>query len=367
VQTRELAHAQEVENLRKQIEAAEKRKSLDIQDIRSTQTKDEEKEQKTIETAEGMMTVLSRKNKLFNERIRRNMSQLSVAEVSALLRRLGFSISDEILVKKEIDGAALCELQAFEIHSVLEVDKIGTARRLGKAIAALKSGHDLDSIFIPEERSEEPVGSPYNWNNKQVIRWLESNNLSSVVEAFRRHQITGEVLMELTRPEVVQGPESRYHLGIEKFGSASAAWTAIGNLIKAEHRSSYNPSAAALGATRVSDEELMKEIARNGDYELRLRAIQDRLDALLEGDTREIPEGFKCPITKTIMEDPVVADDGHTYERVAIEAWLKTRETSPLTNLTVSQRLIPNGNLREMICGFLDGRKKGPADQAGCV
>jgi SUMO ligase MMS21 Smc5/6 complex component len=30
-----------------------------------------------------------------------------------------------------------------------------------------------------------------------------------------------------------------------------------------------------------------------------------------------------CPITFKIMEDPVIAADGHTYERSAIQEWIE--------------------------------------------
>jgi len=44
------------------------------------------------------------------------------------------------------------------------------------------------------------------------------------------------------------------------------------------------------------------------------------------------------------MEDPVVlADDGHTYEREAIERWLSMKSTSPVTNEPiVLGLLVPN-------------------------
>ncbi|NEJ83202.1 hypothetical protein GR268_42755, partial [Rhizobium leguminosarum] len=32
-----------------------------------------------------------------------------------------------------------------------------------------------------------------------------------------------------------------------------------------------------------------------------------------------IPDECFCPITQEIMEDPVIAQDGHTYERTAIQ------------------------------------------------
>lgn len=38
-----------------------------------------------------------------------------------------------------------------------------------------------------------------------------------------------------------------------------------------------------------------------------------------------------CPITLDILRDPVIAGDGHIYERVAIVRWIEEHGTSPLT------------------------------------
>ncbi len=43
------------------------------------------------------------------------------------------------------------------------------------------------------------------------------------------------------------------------------------------------------------------------------------------------------------MWQPVMAADGHTYERAAIEAWLARSDRSPMTNeLLPSKVLVPN-------------------------
>lgn len=36
---------------------------------------------------------------------------------------------------------------------------------------------------------------------------------------------------------------------------------------------------------------------------------------------------FNCPITQSLMHDPVLATDGHTYERANILEWYKTPDT----------------------------------------
>ena len=38
-----------------------------------------------------------------------------------------------------------------------------------------------------------------------------------------------------------------------------------------------------------------------------------------------------CPITQEPIKDPVFAPDFHTYERSALEQWLRTNPTSPMT------------------------------------
>ncbi|KAJ1296254.1 hypothetical protein BS78_01G285800 [Paspalum vaginatum] len=43
------------------------------------------------------------------------------------------------------------------------------------------------------------------------------------------------------------------------------------------------------------------------------------------------PNHFICPILKRVMQDPCIASDGYSYERVAIEMWLHENDVSPLT------------------------------------
>ena len=62
-------------------------------------------------------------------------------------------------------------------------------------------------------------------------------------------------------------------------------------------------------------------------------------------------DDFKCPITQDYMVDPVMALDGITYERTAIEAWFAAgHHTSPLTRQPmIISILTPNVILRSMI------------------
>ena len=69
----------------------------------------------------------------------------------------------------------------------------------------------------------------------------------------------------------------------------------------------------------------------------------------------EIPNEFLCPITLEILQDPVIASDGNTYERFAIlqHISMDASPRSPLTrNLLESNILISNNNLMKMIEDF---------------
>jgi len=67
----------------------------------------------------------------------------------------------------------------------------------------------------------------------------------------------------------------------------------------------------------------------------------------------EIPNKFKCPISHLIMIDPVVASDGHSYER----EWIEWVDKSPLTGeklkVPVKDNLFPNHDLRSDIQTFI--------------
>ena len=59
---------------------------------------------------------------------------------------------------------------------------------------------------------------------------------------------------------------------------------------------------------------------------------------------------FMCPITQELMIDPVIDPDGNSYERHAIEGWLRQNNTSPITRAPLSIKdLRPNRALKQAI------------------
>mmetsp|Transcript_63936 Transcript_63936/g.133266 ORF Transcript_63936/g.133266 Transcript_63936/m.133266 type:complete len:422 (+) Transcript_63936:266-1531(+) len=74
-----------------------------------------------------------------------------------------------------------------------------------------------------------------------------------------------------------------------------------------------------------------------------------------DGFLEEVPSEFVCPITMEIMNDPVIATDGHAYEKEAIESWFEQSDRSPKTNEELhSKHLVRSHTLRSIINDYMD-------------
>lgn len=74
---------------------------------------------------------------------------------------------------------------------------------------------------------------------------------------------------------------------------------------------------------------------------------RDRTTFEARGDASEYPEWLRCPITLGAFEDPVFCNDGHTYERDAIERWAKRKRVSPVTGEDISLLFYSNFTMRK--------------------
>ena len=108
---------------------------------------------------------------------------------------------------------------------------------------------------------------------------------------------------------------------------------------------------AAASRLQVDAETLSKwrgklaELERDLSRERSLQAQRERLGL---GEF-PLPADFFCPITLDRMRVPVVASDGHTYERSAIQAVLKSSGRSPMTREVLEPLLFPNRALLNRI------------------
>jgi hypothetical protein len=78
-----------------------------------------------------------------------------------------------------------------------------------------------------------------------------------------------------------------------------------------------------------------------------------------EDGSAAVPRQYLCPISHQIMADPVVAADGHSYERTAIEEWRLRAHTSPMTAVPMREGVTTNHNLKSQILEFKESIVRG--------
>jgi serine/threonine protein kinase len=190
--------------------------------------------------------------------------------------------------------------------------------------------------------------------------------LSKLVDNSMTHVtgVTGSVAW--TAPEVLQEEVYRESADVYSFGVI--LWELLMNEIPWQNKTHVQVITAILKGQRLLSSTVktqfpaaifsLLEGCLNYDPEQRpnSHSIKERLEQYIRAnsDTAEpIPEYLLCPIGYNLMVDPVVCADGHSYDRAAIAEWLRTHNTSPLTNESLpNKHLIPNHTLRKMIDEF---------------
>ena len=100
-------------------------------------------------------------------------------------------------------------------------------------------------------------------------------------------------------------------------------------------------------------EEKKKEIEEKNLNEEKLNKF------MLKIDDNIIPESFICPITQSIMIDPVISPYGISYEKYAIENWLIKNNVDPFSQKPLKkEQLVRNYALKNAIREFVVNYKK---------
>ncbi|KAG9477230.1 hypothetical protein GDO78_002558 [Eleutherodactylus coqui] len=175
---------------------------------------------------------------------------------------------------------------------------------MDKTVTIWKLGQKSDSPGVRIKRKAE--FDVESWTEDDVRTWLANESLLEVEPHFSANNIDGKELLGLTKDILL------HDLKIESLG-------------------------------------LRNKI---------LRKIED-LKSKMKAVSSKIPEEFLCPITCDVMKDPVIASDGYSYERKAIESWISTKRTSPMTNLPLENLLLtPNRTLKMALNRWLDTRSE---------
>ncbi|XP_035879327.1 WD repeat, SAM and U-box domain-containing protein 1 isoform X6 [Phyllostomus discolor] len=230
-----------------------------------------------------------------------------------------FSHNGQLLVSGSVDKSVIVyDINTENIlHTLTQHTRYVTTCAFAPNILLLATGSmdktvniwQFDLEMLCQARSTEDQLKPFteDWSEDDVSTWLCTQELKDLVGVFKMNNIDGKELLNLTKESLADD------LKIESLGLRSKV----------------------------------------------LRKIEE-LRTQVKTLSSEIPDEFICPITRELMQDPVIASDGYSYEKEAMENWIsKKKRTSPMTNLVLpSVVLIPNRTLKMAIDRWLETHKK---------
>ncbi|XP_023372589.1 WD repeat, SAM and U-box domain-containing protein 1 isoform X2 [Otolemur garnettii] len=166
---------------------------------------------------------------------------------------------------------------------------------------------DVETLCQARSTDDQLKQFTEDWSEEDVSAWLCSQGLKDLVGIFKMNNIDGSELLSLTKESLADD------LKIESLGLRN---------------------------------KLLRKI--------------EELRTKVKSISSEMPDEFICPITRELMTDPVIASDGYSYEREAMESWIsKKKRTSPMTNLVLpSLVLTPNRTLKMAINRWLETHQK---------
>ncbi|XP_037767986.1 WD repeat, SAM and U-box domain-containing protein 1 isoform X1 [Chelonia mydas] len=238
---------------------------------------------------------------------------------SAPVLACAFSSDGQMLVSGSVDKSIIIHdtKTGSILHTLTQHTRYVTTCAFAPNIPLLATGSMDKTVniwqFDPKQHcagsglEDEPKMSIENWSEEEVSVWLCAQGLKDLVGIFKMNNIDGKELLSLTKHSLTND------LKIESLGLRSKVFRKI--------------------------------------EELRIK-----VDSVSLG----IPDEFLCPITRELMKEPVIAADGYSYEKEAMENWISTkRRSSPMTNLPLQSLILtPNRTLKMAINRWLDTQQK---------
>ena len=235
--------------------------------------------------------------------------------------------------------------QTYTVDEVVDADRVVLARTSPEGWVSSFTVHRF--MLLCDERYQQ---------QQQQDESTPPNDLPHLVAARLSHSPA----LQTIRSSVQKVPEEGVAAVVQqamKGGSflvqrwlSGGIHTAVGDLAYATNWDGrFNPTTAESLSTDGPGEDEEEQVVQPNDDEddSKPAAIVHDNDAIDDtpttSRTEPLPNMPFCPITGEPMLDPVVAADGHTYERSAIARWLRTSDKSPLTGSILShKKLVPN-------------------------
>ncbi|XP_048885511.1 WD repeat, SAM and U-box domain-containing protein 1-like isoform X2 [Brienomyrus brachyistius] len=229
----------------------------------------------------------------------------TLAGQSAPVLSCAFSADGQLLVSGSVDKtvAVYDAHQGLLLYTLKQHERYVTACAFSPKTALIATGSMDKTVNVwrlldgSSEHGRRSGGCvnllASDWSEDDVSAWLCEEGLDALVSTFKANNIDGAELLGLTKETLTT------ELKVDSLGLRNKLLRKV--------------------------EELKMSMVCTG-----------------------VPDEFLCPITREIMTDPVIAADGFSYEKDAIEGWISSRNrSSPMTNLPLQTTVLtPNRTLK---------------------
>ena len=171
-------------------------------------------------------------------------------------------------------------------------------------------------------------------------KWEDEKSLRRLLRSYPQHLLVPADELDPNDPLLLE--YSRYAT------SGGRARTAAKDAVKAIKINVDKLEQASDAEEDEQDDAPPTKRARNA----RTATISIGITVHTGGVGADLQPFLQCPISHEIMVDPVVAADGHTYEREALARWLSEKNSSPLTGQPMGTRMVPNHAVKSMIANL---------------
>jgi len=257
------------------------------------------------------------------------VSRLSLEQAHMLCATvLGMDLPYPLFEEHGIDGATLVSIGERDIEQLFGVQQVGLRHRLVHCIQ--------HAAHIP---APELLATDFAAAEARLQAWLAEQD--GVSAAHR--QLIAQARFDMA----TCGDATASALGMA--GIPFAARKPL--LMLLQHAQPHLPSATSAAAAavvwqpEVQRAVLEQVLQENKDLAARLKQQHEAE----QGRRATVPDEYLCPITCEVMEDPVMAEDGQTYEREAIATWVASAGTSPMTRQRMANMFFPNRMVKGMI------------------
>ncbi|PQM62477.1 MAG: hypothetical protein CML47_00805, partial [Rhodobacteraceae bacterium] len=237
--------------------------------------------------------------------------------------------------------------------------------------AAISRGQQLAQ---DEDTNMEDVQSP-NAPFIETPWWRKGGITDKALIRLHSEPVDGHMI------EVYYGDHWKLGKAVRKKGRSRMILMPLG----AEGERQANTIRQIVTQVDYIDGTSVDELLHRGDWKQRQNPVKQDLDYFIDNpkywryaksnsrsqsggviyvDDENDKMRFECPISTEIMREPVIAEDGYSYEKEDIVNWIKLSEdkgnpiTSPITGDNMGKTLIPNTVLKDIIENSIFDRQR---------